>query len=170
MAGEVRWQNVALGAAIGGAIGLTGGAVAAKLTTGYALANTGVVAVGAKVAVQAIGASGYVTFDAFRRAYGSAGEGMNWHHIVEQHAGNIARFGAERIHHLGSKVKVEAGMLGMLHNEISRYYSRSDPFLTGEQTVRGWLQTKGWAFQYHFGLEVLVRFAKQLGVTIEFVK
>jgi RHS repeat-associated protein len=45
--GEVRWQNVAGGAAIGGAIGLTGGAAAAVITTGSATASTTLVGIGA---------------------------------------------------------------------------------------------------------------------------
>ena len=38
--GEVRWQNVAAGAAIGGVIGATGGAIAAYAVTGSAVAST----------------------------------------------------------------------------------------------------------------------------------
>ena len=45
--GEVRWQNVAAGAAIGGVIGLTGGAAAAVLTTGSVTASTTLVGIGA---------------------------------------------------------------------------------------------------------------------------
>ena len=44
--GEVRWQNVAAGAAIGGAVGATGGAAAAYITTGSATASTAAVIVG----------------------------------------------------------------------------------------------------------------------------
>jgi hypothetical protein len=34
------------------------------------------------------------------RALGSPGKGKRWHHIVEQHKGNIERFGPEAIHKL----------------------------------------------------------------------
>ena len=44
--GEVRWQNVAGGAAIGGAIGLTGGAAAGVVFAGSATASTGAVLTG----------------------------------------------------------------------------------------------------------------------------
>ena len=44
--GEVRWQNVAAGAAIGGVIGATGGAIAAYAVTGSAVASTGSVIAG----------------------------------------------------------------------------------------------------------------------------
>jgi hypothetical protein len=48
--GEVRWQNVAGGAAIGGAIGLTGGAATAYIVAGSATASTGAVLTGVGVA------------------------------------------------------------------------------------------------------------------------
>ena len=32
--------------------------------------------------------------------YGSAGEGFEWHHIVEQRSVNVERFGAERINNM----------------------------------------------------------------------
>jgi hypothetical protein len=44
--GEVRWQNVVGGAAIGGAIGLTGGAATAYIVAGSATASTGAVLTG----------------------------------------------------------------------------------------------------------------------------
>lgn len=47
--GEVRWQNVTAGAAIGGAIGLTGGAAAGVFLAGSATASTGAVLTGAGI-------------------------------------------------------------------------------------------------------------------------
>lgn len=41
---------------------------------------------------------GFKSFAQFKRVYGKAGEGFNWHHIVEQTPKNIQRFGSERIH------------------------------------------------------------------------
>ncbi len=48
--GEVRWQNIAAGAAIGGAVGLTGGAAAGAIIAGSATASTGAVLTGMGVA------------------------------------------------------------------------------------------------------------------------
>lgn len=48
--GEVRWQNVTAGAAIGGVIGLTGGAAAAYVVAGSATASTGAVMTGLGIA------------------------------------------------------------------------------------------------------------------------
>jgi hypothetical protein len=87
--GEVRWQNVAAGAVIGGAVGLTRGVAAAYITAGSDFASTGAVIVGTKVMVAGIGTVGYQTFQQFKDAYGRAGDGRAWHHIVEQSAANI---------------------------------------------------------------------------------
>jgi hypothetical protein len=66
--GEVHWQNVAAGAAIGGAVGLTGGAAAAYVTTGMVTASTANVAAGAAVFTAKVGV---VTGTIGRAAYGS---------------------------------------------------------------------------------------------------
>jgi len=55
--GSVTWRSVAAGAAIGGAIGLTGGAAAGALLAGSAIASTGAVIAGATVARTASGTS-----------------------------------------------------------------------------------------------------------------
>lgn len=44
--GEVRWQDVVAGAAIGGILGATGGAAVAYIATGRATASTATVIVG----------------------------------------------------------------------------------------------------------------------------
>jgi hypothetical protein len=48
--GEVRWQNVAAGAAIGGVVGLTGGAATGAIFAGSATASTGAVLTGMGIA------------------------------------------------------------------------------------------------------------------------
>lgn len=84
---------------------------------------------------------------------GSAGEGMQWHHLVEQTPGNVARFGGEAIHNTGNLVRLETGV----HRQISGYYSSIQDF-TGGQTVRQWLGTQSLEAQQQFGLEMLRRF------------
>ena len=68
---------------------------------------------------------------------GNAGEGNNWHHIVEQHAGNLKRFSAEALH----------------NTENVR-----DEFVAGGMVVREWLRTQSYEQQRAFGLEVLRKF------------
>jgi len=48
--------------------------------------------------VSQVASQGFHSFAAFKRAMGPAGDGMAWHHIVEQGGGNLERFGAEAIH------------------------------------------------------------------------
>jgi hypothetical protein len=95
----------------------------------------------------------FKSFRAFKRAMGSAGEGKNWHHVVEQHAGNVKRFGAEALHNTENVIKVETAV----HTEISAFYSSSQPELGG-MVVREWLRTQSYEQQRAYGLEILRRF------------
>ena len=99
---------------------------------------------------------GFRSFDAFKRAMGPAGPGHAWHHIVEQHQGNINRFGAQAIHSLGNIVRLPHGA-GALHNRISGLYSSVRFQITGSytQTVREWVSTKSFDEQYQFGLQAI---------------
>ena len=63
--GNVRWQDVVIGAAIGGAVGLTGGAVAAYVATGSAVASTSAVVSGVGTALTASSAGGLLTVPEF---------------------------------------------------------------------------------------------------------
>ena len=98
-------------------------------------------------------AKGYDSFSAFKKAYGSAGNGMAWHHIVEQNASNISKFGAQKIHNINNVVRLPHGK-GSIHAKISGYYS-SKPKYTNGLTVRDWLKTKSFEEQYEFGRKVL---------------
>lgn len=100
---------------------------------------------------------GYESFIAFKKAYGPAGKGMAWHHIVEQNADNIARFGAERIHNTRNLIRLPHGK-GSIHAKLSGYYSSKQNFTNG-LTVREWLKTQNYAEQYKFGINEL----KKLG-------
>jgi hypothetical protein len=95
----------------------------------------------------------FKSFKAFKRAMGSAGEGKRWHHIIEQHAGNVKRFGAEALHNTENVIKVET----KLHTEISAFYS-SKRDIAGGMVVREWLRTQSYEQQRAFGLYVLRKF------------
>ena len=84
------------------------------------------------------GGKGYESFYAFKKTQGAAGPGMAWHHIVEQNADNIARFGAEKIHNTKNLIKLPHGK-GSVHAGISGYYSSKQKFTNG-LTVREWLK------------------------------
>ena len=96
---------------------------------------------------------GFNTFNEFKKVYGSAGDGMAWHHIVEQNADNIARFGAKKIHNTNNLIKLPHGK-GSIHAKISGFYSSKQRFTNG-LTVREWLKTQSYEQQYKFGVEKL---------------
>lgn len=98
---------------------------------------------------------GYESFSAFKKAYGAAGQGMAWHHIVEQNADNIAKFGAEKIHNTKNLIKLPHGK-GSVHAGISGYYSSKMP--GQDMIVRDYVKTLSYAEQYKFGIETLKRF------------
>jgi hypothetical protein len=91
------------------------------------------------------------SFSGLKSALGSAGEGKQWHHIVEQTAGNIQRFGPHALHNTENVISIDEG----IHRQISAYYSSKDPRFTGGQTVRQWLSGQSFQAQREFGLKIL---------------
>ncbi len=102
---------------------------------------------------------GYNSFNAFKYAQGPAGSGMAWHHIVEQNPANLNNFGPRVINNTSNLIRLPNGG-GLLHQRISGYYSSIQPLVTGSDnlTVRQWLQTKPFEFQWNFGIELIERF------------
>jgi hypothetical protein len=96
------------------------------------------------------------SFTAFKRFNGAAGKGQAWHHIVEQNANNIERFGAKTINVEQNLMRLPHGK-GSLHSKVSGYYSSKQPFTNGK-TVRQWLNSKSYQEQYDFGLQTLKKF------------
>jgi RHS repeat-associated protein len=102
---------------------------------------------------------GYNSFEAFKYHEGPAGPGMAWHHIVEQNPANLARFGSLAIQNTNNLIRLPHGV-GQLHQQISGYYSSIQPLVTGSNTltVREWLATKSFEFQWRFGIDLIRRF------------
>lgn len=98
---------------------------------------------------------GFSSFAAFKKAQGAAGEGMAWHHIVEQNAENIARFGAEKIHNTNNLIKLPHGK-GSIHAKISGYYSSN--YRNTGMRVRDYVKTLSYEEQYKFGIETLKQY------------
>jgi RHS repeat-associated protein len=113
---------------------------------------------GAKAIQNGVG-QGYSSFDAFKYSQGAAGNGMAWHHIVEQTPANIQQFGIQTIQNTNNLIRVPNGA-GLLHQQISGYYSSIQPLVTGSQslTIRQWIQTQSFEFQWKFGMGVIQRF------------
>ena len=143
-----------------------GGAAAGALLAGSATATTMMVVIGAQLKIAGLMTTGYATFEAFKKTYGSAGSGMAWHHIVPQTAANIQRFGAEMIHNAANIVKIPHGA-NTLHQMITNHYNTLH---SSGVRVHQWLQTQSFDAQFAYGLQKLTEYAKQLGIAIEFVK
>jgi hypothetical protein len=99
---------------------------------------------------------GFKSFQSFKAFFGPAGEGMDWHHIVGQHQGNIEQFGAESIHNMSNIAATERA----LHTQISAFYSSVQPFSEG-MTVREWLSTKEFGEQMMQGMMIMEVLANQ---------
>nr|WP_257463327.1 hypothetical protein [Archangium lipolyticum] len=95
----------------------------------------------------------FKSFDDFKDFMGPAGDGNQWHHIVEQRKVNVDRFGPEAIHNTENVIAVEKAR----HDAISAYYS-SKSRDTGNMVVREWLRTKSYEEQRAFGLDILRQF------------
>ncbi|MFY0564367.1 hypothetical protein ACN28E_11000 [Archangium lansingense] len=87
----------------------------------------------------------------FKDAMGKAGEGKQWHHIVEQC--HVERFGSEAIHNTENVIALDA----KLHERISAFYS-SRQEVSGGIVVREWLRTQSYEKQRAFGLMILKQF------------
>lgn len=101
-------------------------------------------------------AKGFATFEDFKDAFGSAGEGQAWHHVVEQTI-NSGKFSAELLHNPANLLKLPHGK-GSIHAKVSGFYSSRPPFADG-LTVREWLSKKSFKEQFEFGIQRI----KELG-------
>jgi len=90
------------------------------------------------------------SFNGFKSAMGSAGNGKEWHHIVEQTPGNAKRFGGEALHNTENIIALDK----KLHDKVSAFYSGIRLIVTKSSTltVRQWLSTQSYEAQREFGL------------------
>jgi len=92
----------------------------------------------------------FPSFDAFKRYYGPAGEGYEWHHIVEQ----SADFPREKLNTTENIIRVPK----FIHEEINGIYSST--IEERSYTIRDMIQREGFGTQREFGLQQL----RNLGV------
>ncbi|WP_324291429.1 hypothetical protein [Corallococcus sp. bb12-1] len=113
---------------------------------------------GALVASTSGGPKAYSSYKSFRRGMGPAGGGREWHHVVEQTDGNVARFGPRAIHNTENVLPLEKE----LHSKVSAFYSSIQYRVTGSQalTVRQWLSTQPFEAQRAFGLHAMENIRK----------
>lgn len=95
----------------------------------------------------------YDSYRSFKKAYGPAGDGLEYHHIVEQsQVGKRANFSSKMVNNGSNMVVLDRAT----HQKISQFYSTKDAF-TGLR-FRDTLANKSFEEQYRIGLEVLERF------------
>jgi hypothetical protein len=93
---------------------------------------------------------GFNTFNDAKKALGSAGEGNQWHHIVEQSQINKSGFSSTQIQNTNNLIAVDK----VSHAKISGYYSSKQAFTEGK-TVRDWLAGQSYEKQFEFGMQKL---------------
>jgi hypothetical protein len=108
--------------------------------------------------VKPAGFRSWGSFSGLKNALGSAGEGKQWHHIVEQTPGNVERFGPHAIHNTENVIPLDKA----LHTRVSAFYSSIQWDLTGSHTltVRQWLSTQPYEAQRKFGLMTIENIEK----------
>lgn len=84
---------------------------------------------------------GYVDYDEFKKIYGSAGEGYEWHHVVEQSQIDKSGFDPRLVNNPGNIIPIDAAT----HRKVSGYYRRIVP---GTNMVfRDWLTAQGYTYE-----------------------
>ncbi|SCX02177.1 RHS repeat-associated core domain-containing protein [Lachnospiraceae bacterium YSD2013] len=97
---------------------------------------------------------GYSSFNELKKAIGGAGDGNDWHHIVEQSQIGKSGFSPEQIHNTSNIIAVDHET----HMKITGYYNTKSFDFTNGLSVRDWLAGQSYEEQYNFGLDVLRRF------------
>lgn len=88
--------------------------------------------------------------DDFEKRFGPAGDGYEYHHIVEQGGPNEKNIAPELLHSTENMIRIPK----ILHEEISSIYSKAAPDTEG-LSLRQWLSTKPYAFQRDRGLKIM---------------
>ena len=182
--GKNVWAGIGIGAAAGALIGTGAGMAAGAALAGSITATTGAVVhgAGALAAVVSSGGTGagatyisnnithasnslapasqevaqnsFDTYRAMKKVLGPAGEGNQWHHIVEQCQIGKTGLSPQMVQSTNNIIAVS----NTIHGKISGFYSSIQPFTNG-MTVRNWLAGKSFETQYAFGLYVIRLFS-----------
>ena len=89
---------------------------------------------------------------------GKAGDGFEWHHIVEQTRAMKSGIAPEKVHNLRNIVKIPGGYKGSIHSRITGIYNSKIDLGYGKITVRDWISAKSFEEQFEFGLNQLRMF------------
>ncbi len=94
---------------------------------------------------------GYTSFNKLKHSIGSAGEGKDWHHIVEKSQIKKSGFSPQLIHNTSNIISVDHAT----HMKITGYYNTTTFEFTKGVSVRNWLSGKSFEEQYDFGIKIL---------------
>ncbi len=97
---------------------------------------------------------GYKSFRQAKKAMGPAGEGRDWHHIVEQCQVKKSGIDVQLINSERNLISIDRG----LHRKISSYYSRNNRNLDKPMKIRDWLAGQSYEAQREFGINVIKMF------------
>jgi hypothetical protein len=94
----------------------------------------------------------FSTLSRLKQYLGPAGNGYQWHHIVEQTPGNQAIHSTDNVIRIPTSVHIGKG-------SISADYSSKPAILNG-LTVRQWLSTQSFQAQRDYGIRMLKRYGQ----------
>jgi hypothetical protein len=97
---------------------------------------------------------GFVSQSAFETVFGPAGDGYDWHHIVNKHRANMETFGPFYIHNTSNFIRLPE----LEHGAISAYYSKSKNKAIKGFTVRNWLKSESFDSQHTEGIKIVLTF------------
>ena len=83
----------------------------------------------------------YANYYYFKKEYGAAGDGLEWHHIVEQSQAKRSGFDLSDINNGSNIIPIDSAT----HRKVSGYYSRIVPGT--DMSFRDWIAYKGFTFE-----------------------
>ena len=144
------WKCVVGFGVIGGTVGALIGWGAGTLICQYGVTT-------AAASITKGGGASFTSFDALKRSLGSAGQGMQWHHIVEQCQIEKSGFSTYWINNSNNVIRVS----NSVHRKISAYYSQVHKFTDGMR-FRNWLSGKDFETQYQWGIKIVEMFGGKI--------
>ena len=150
------WKYVVGYGVAGGAIGALVGWGAGALIAKYGVAT-------AATSITKGGGARFATFKALKNSLGSAGQGRQWHHIVEQCQLKSTRAGFSKywIHNSNNVINLSNDV----HQLISNFYSSiPNPSVvdTGGMVFRDWITNMSFEQQYKWGIWVMRYFGVEI--------
>lgn len=89
----------------------------------------------------------FETYKDFKKQYGRAGDGYEWHHIVEQSQVKNGTVAAQKVYSVENTIRLDYAN----HRKISAFYTSTKQDFTGGLSVRQWLSQFSYEEQYEYG-------------------